>query len=68
MVKCAEIINYREILNVEPKNDEFIFQIESTGALSPKKIVEDAFTILSNKLSEISGILGEIENKQDHRY
>ena len=67
-IKPGPSINYREILKVEPKTDEFIFQVESTGALSPKKIVLEAFNILNQKFGEVSTMLSEIEENQDRRF
>jgi DNA-directed RNA polymerase II subunit RPB3 len=58
-------INYREVIKVEPKNNEFVFRVESTGALSPKKIIYEAFKILKQKFGEIDKILNEIEEKDN---
>ena len=57
-------INYREVIKIEPKSNEFLFKVESTGALTPKKIIREAFTILKNKFSEVYNLLSEME--QDH--
>jgi DNA-directed RNA polymerase II subunit RPB3 len=54
-------INYREVIKVEPKTNEFLFKVESTGALSPRKIVYEAFNILKQKFGEIDKILNEKE-------
>ena len=54
-------INYREVIKVEPKANEFLFRVESTGALSPKKIIYEAFKILKQKFDEIDRILNEKE-------
>lgn len=67
-IKPGPSINYREILKVEPKTDDFIFQVESTGALSPKKIVLEAFNILNQKFEKVSKMLSEIEDNQDRRF
>ena len=45
-------INYREVIKVEPKPNEFLFKVESTGALTPKKIITEACTILKSKFNE----------------
>ena len=54
-------INYREVIKVEPKPNEFLFKVETTGALSPKKVIMEAFTILKNKFSEVDRLLNEDE-------
>lgn len=58
-------INYREVIKVEPKANEFLFKIESTGALSPKKIIYEAFNILKQKFDEVDKILKEIEDNDN---
>ena len=55
-------INYREVIKVEPKTNEFLFKVETTGALSPRKIVYEAFNILKQKFVEIDKILNERED------
>ena len=57
-------INYREVIKIEPKPNEFLFKVESTGALTPKKIIREAFTILKNKFNEVDKLLSEME--QEH--
>ena len=56
-------INYREVIKIEPKPNEFLFKVESTGALTPKKIITEAFTILKNKFSEVDKLLSEMEQE-----
>ena len=58
-------INYREVIKIEPKANEFLFKVESTGALSPKKIVYEAFNILKQKFNSIDKMLNEIEEKSN---
>ena len=55
-------INYREVIKVEPKANEFLFRVESNGALSPKKIIYEALKILKQKFGEIEKILNEKED------
>lgn len=57
-------INYREVIKIEPKPNEFLFRVESTGALSPKKIIMEAFNIMKSKFIEINNLLNEMENDQ----
>ena len=54
-------INYRELIKVEPKPNEFLFKVETTGAMSPKKIIMEAFSILKQKFNEVDKMLSEIE-------
>ena len=54
-------VNYREVIKIEPKPNEFLFKVETTGALSPKKIIMEAFTILKQKFNEVDKMLSEIE-------
>ena len=56
-------INYREVIKIEPKPNEFLFKVESTGALTPKKIITEAFTILKNKFSEVDKLLSEMDQE-----
>lgn len=53
-------INYREVIKVEPKPNEFIFKVESTGALTPRKIIMEAFNILKLKFQEVDRMLNEM--------
>ena len=59
-------INYREVIKIEPKPNEFLFKVESTGALTPKKIITEAFTILRAKFSEVDKLLNELEQEQNY--
>ena len=61
----GQSINYREVIKVEPKPNEFLFKIESTRSLSAKKIILEAFNILKQKFGEIDKILNEIEDKEN---
>ena len=56
-------INYREVIKIEPKPNEFLFKVESTGALSPKKIVMEAFNIMKAKFTEINNLLNEMDEE-----
>ena len=53
-------INYRELIKVEPKPNEFVFKIETTGAMSPKKILMEAFSILKQKFIEVDKKLSDV--------
>ena len=52
-------INYREVIKVEPKPNEFVFKVETTGALTPRKIIMEAFNILKLKFQEVDRMLNE---------
>ena len=56
-------INYRELIKIEPKPNEFLFIVESTGALSPKKIITEAFSILKNKFLEVDRFLSGMDEE-----
>ena len=56
-------INYREIIKIEPKPNEFLFIVESTGALSPKKIINEAFSILKAKFLDIDNLLSGMDEE-----
>lgn len=49
---CNELVDHNKILE-NLKEDEFLFTVESTGALSPKRIVLEAVKILRTKLSTL---------------
>jgi DNA-directed RNA polymerase subunit D len=51
---CITLLN-GGTLREHMKNDEFIFTVESTGALQPEKIVQEAIKILNSKLEELKG-------------
>lgn len=51
--RCRELAP-REIIIENFKPDEFFFTVESTGALSPKRIVTEAVKILKQKLANLS--------------
>ena len=58
-------INYRELIKAEPKENEFLFKVESTGSLSPKKIIYEAFNVLKQKFNEVEKLLIEIEDRDN---
>ncbi|CAI2376972.1 unnamed protein product [Moneuplotes crassus] len=68
--QCQECTIYLENLNkkndllkVGQHEDHFIFTVESTGALPPEEIVSKAFTILIDKMSELSQCTEESDAK-----
>ncbi len=51
--RCRELISREAIMgNLVP--DEFLFTVESNGALTPKRIVAEAVKILKGRLSELT--------------
>ena len=50
--RCRELVP-RELLLESLKSDEFLFTVESTGALPPKRIVTESIKILKKKLNEL---------------
>jgi len=50
--RCRELVPREQILE-NLKEDEFLFTVESTGALPPKRIVTEAVKILKQKLSTL---------------
>ena len=53
--------NPRNVIQIQPKPKNFYFIVESTGALTPEKIVLEGFKSLKEKLNSICK---EIENEQ----
>ena len=60
--RCRELAP-RELIMENLKDDEFLFTVESTGALPPQRIVSEAVKILKKKLAELSE---KIENDDLH--
>ena len=51
--RCGELVSHGEIMgNLKP--DEFLFTVESNGALRPERIVQEAVKILKRKLGGLS--------------
>jgi uncharacterized Fe-S center protein len=51
-IVCKELVDHAIILE-NLKEDEFLFTVESTGALLPERIVEEAVKALRTKLSTL---------------
>jgi len=51
--RCRELAP-REIIMENLRSDEFLFTVESTGALTPKRIVTEAVKILKQKLAALA--------------
>ena len=50
---CSDLVTHQEIMdNLKP--DEFLFTVESNGALRPERIVQEAVKVLKRKLSGLS--------------
>jgi len=51
--RCTDLVSHHEIMsNLKP--DEFLFTVESNGALRPERIVQEAVKILKRKLGSLS--------------
>lgn len=51
--RCRELVPREQVL-ASLKPDEFLFTVESTGALQPTRIVTEAIKMLKKKLTELS--------------
>ncbi|HHL41515.1 MAG TPA: DNA-directed RNA polymerase subunit D [Candidatus Bathyarchaeota archaeon] len=51
--RCRELVPHEQIIE-NLKEDEFLFTVESTGALPPQRIVTEAVKILKKKLATLS--------------
>ena len=51
--RCRELVPHEQILE-NLKEDEFLFTVESTGALQPQRIVTEAVKMLKKKLAALS--------------
>lgn len=51
--RCRELVSHELILE-NFKEDEFLFTVESTGALKPERIVTEAVKILKKKLAALA--------------
>ena len=56
--RCRDTISHEEIMN-HLKHDEFLFTVESNGALAPERIVEEAVKILKKKLKDLTEKIDE---------
>eukprot|EP01023_Acetabularia_acetabulum_P006503 TRINITY_DN12704_c0_g1_i1.p1 TRINITY_DN12704_c0_g1~~TRINITY_DN12704_c0_g1_i1.p1 ORF type:complete len:332 (+),score=39.24 TRINITY_DN12704_c0_g1_i1:546-1541(+) len=52
------------LLEIEPKQDEFVFKVESTGVLPTKNIINTAIDVLIAKLETVSNSLREDRSSQ----
>jgi DNA-directed RNA polymerase subunit D len=60
--RCGELVSHGEIMgNLKP--DEFLFTVESNGALPPERIVAEAARVLKRKLG---GLTGKMEAGELH--
>jgi len=51
--KCRDLVSHKEIMdNLKP--NEFLFTVESNGALRPERIVQEAVKILKRKLGSMT--------------
>ena len=60
--RCRELAP-RELILENLKSDEFLFTVETTGALPPKRVVTEAVKILKQKLAALAK---KVENEDLH--
>jgi DNA-directed RNA polymerase II subunit RPB3 len=49
----ADTLGVPDIVSIREKDDRFLFSLETTGALQPEEIVQNAITILHAKLAKV---------------
>lgn len=59
--QCVASMGREGAIKVDLEEDQFLFTVESTGALAPEDIVSKAMEILVNKMSELSNCTAEAE-------
>jgi len=52
-LKEVEKIGLNELVKIKPHKEQFLFRLETTGALSASEIIEGAFKYLIGKLREM---------------
>ncbi|KEP61891.1 UNVERIFIED_CONTAM: DNA-directed RNA polymerase II RPB3 [Hammondia hammondi] len=55
----AQELGFRRMVRVEPNERKFHFTVESTGVMPAEQIVEMAFDILLNKVTELEGLVSQ---------
>lgn len=50
--QCVDLVSHKNIIE-NLKEDEFLFKVESTGALPPQRIVSEAVKAMKNKIAEM---------------
>jgi len=61
-LKFAEEIGEPDLVAIDTKEREFIFSVESTGALRPERIVEKAIEVLREKLALLESEANQIDS------
>lgn len=61
-IRTAKKAGYPDLIKVNSEENQFIFTVESTGALPPQTIVSKAMELLSDKLKTV---LDNLENVRD---
>ncbi|CBZ51764.1 hypothetical protein NCLIV_015560 [Neospora caninum Liverpool] len=59
----AQDLGYRKLVRVEPNERKFYFTVESTGVMPAEQIVEMAFDILLNKVTELDGLVAQASTR-----
>lgn len=58
--QCEDICEV-DAIRVEPKGDEFLFNLESSGSLTPREILVEAVNILKKKAEELTAKIRDLE-------
>ncbi|CAI2377026.1 unnamed protein product [Moneuplotes crassus] len=61
-IYCDSLNKKENLLTVDEDESNFIFNIESTGAIPPEEIVSKAITILAEKTSELAVAAGQCKD------
>jgi DNA-directed RNA polymerase subunit D len=62
---CVEACPTPRAIEVSGEEDAFILNVESTGALSPERIVTEAVTMLDKQLKELEGQIKVKKSEED---
>lgn len=61
----AEEMGHPGIINIQQKQDEFIFRVESTGVLTAESIVRQSIEIIIDKINMLSSAVREIQAAEE---
>lgn len=61
----AEEMGHPGIVDIQQKQDEFIFRVESTGSLSAGEIVKNALEVLLEKINTLSSAVRDIQAAEE---
>jgi DNA-directed RNA polymerase II subunit RPB3 len=61
-LKEAESVRFPQIVEIHPRQNQFVFRVETTGALAASEIVNGAFSFLRRKLRQLNS---DVEKKRN---